>query len=85
MTELFNKDGAGPGPRPLDSALPAVRALLRRSLDSNEPVLAAVMQHLRQDSGKNIRAALLLAAAADPAGLVSQDAILAATALELLP
>ena len=84
MTEQFKKDGALKGPLPLDQALAAVHDLIKSSLSSSEPVLAAVMQHLNQSGGKNFRASLLLAAAAGPDGKAGRDAIMAAAALEIL-
>ncbi len=84
MTDQLRKEGALKGPLPLNSGMAAVRDLLGQSLASSEPVLAAVMEHLKQGSGKNIRAALLLAAASSADGQVSQDAVAAAAALEIL-
>jgi heptaprenyl diphosphate synthase len=65
-------------------ALPAVRELIARTLRQSDPCLAEVMDHLTRENGKNLRAALLLAAAADGSARVGQDAIIAAAALETL-
>jgi heptaprenyl diphosphate synthase len=72
------------GPVAYSESLAAVRALMTRTLRRTDPVLAPIMTHLAQENGKNFRASLLLAAAADPAGLVAPEAIAAAAALEIL-
>ncbi len=66
------------------AALPEVNGLIGRTLTQSDPVLSSVMAHLVKGSGKNFRAALLLAASADPAGNVPADAVVAAAALEIL-
>lgn len=65
-------------------ALPAVRELMNRTLRQSDPSLAEVMDHLTRENGKNLRAALLLATAADEADMVCQEAIVAAASLEIL-
>lgn len=84
MTEQPAENGAPQGPRTLQVSLDETRALIRRTLQQSDPVLADVTRHLAQGSGKNIRAAMLLAASADENGLVGQDAVTAAAALEIL-
>ena len=84
MTEQPAENGAPQGPRTLQVSLNETRALIRRTLQQSDPVLADVTRHLAQGSGKNIRAAMLLAASADENGLVGQDAVTAAAALEIL-
>lgn len=75
---------------PLPDRLPyaesrtAVRVLMTRTLLRTDDVLADVMQHLTLEHGKNFRASLLLAAAADQMNTVPNDAVTAAAALEIL-
>ena len=75
---------ASPEPYTYAEALDAVRLLIARTLGKADPILADVMNHLSGGQGKNLRAALLLAAAADSRGLVPAAAITAAAALEIL-
>ncbi|MDW7658034.1 MAG: polyprenyl synthetase family protein, partial [Bacillota bacterium] len=84
MTEQPAENGAPQGPRTLQASLDETRELIRRTLQQSDPVLADVTRHLAQGNGKNIRAAFLLAASADENGLVSQNAVTAAAALEIL-
>ena len=65
-------------------ALPAVRETITRTLQVSDPAMRAVVDHLLQENGKNFRASLLLASAAEPDGLVPPEAITAAAALEIL-
>lgn len=65
-------------------ALNESRKLLRDALSKSDPVIADIMDHLSQSSGKNIRAALLLAAATNEEGFIRYDAARAAAALEIL-
>lgn len=67
-----------------DQALMAVRARMADILGRSDPVLADVLAHLQGSSGKQVRAALLVAASADETGAVTDEAINAAAALELL-
>ena len=76
--------GAAPPTVDYPQALPAVRTLLDQTLQHVDAILADVMSHLGQSGGKNFRAALLLAAAADEQNRVPDAAIRAAAALELL-
>lgn len=69
---------------PFDEALPAVQELMVRTLRRSDPVLQDVMTLLTLNGGKNVRARLLLAAAADASGQVPEEAVIAAAALELL-
>lgn len=65
-------------------SLAAVQARLDRTLHQADAVMSEVMAHLAQSGGKNFRASLLLAAAADESNQVPQSAVTAAAALELL-
>jgi heptaprenyl diphosphate synthase len=65
-------------------ALPAVRELMVQTLRRSDQSLNDVMIHLTQENGKNFRARLLLAAAADPQGQVPDEAIVTAAAMEIL-
>ena len=65
-------------------ALAEVQAIMARTLLRTDSVLADLMQHITQEHGKQFRASLLLAAAADSEDRVSEDAITAAAALEIL-
>ncbi|MDD2440856.1 MAG: polyprenyl synthetase family protein [Eubacteriales bacterium] len=85
MTDTNNNlDGAPQGPRPLADALEETRARIRQTLDGVDPALTDIARHLGQSSGKHIRAALLLSAAADDDSRVEPDAVTAAAALEIL-
>ncbi len=75
---------AGSSSLAYEQALPAVQVLLQQTLTHVDVILADVCAHLDQSGGKNFRAALLLAAAADEAGQVPVAATRAAAALELL-
>ena len=68
---------------PFDSSLPVVADLMDQALlRPDEP--SDIMRHLTAAKGKNYRARLLLAAAADGEGFVPRDALTAAAALEIL-
>lgn len=69
---------------PLDMAGAAVSERIRLTLQRSDPVLGDVMNHLASVQGKNFRASLLLAAAGAPDGSVTDDAVTAAAALEIL-
>ena len=78
------KSEALSGPRKLQLALEETRDCVQKTLKESDPVLSDVMGYLADSDGKQIRAALLLAAAADDQGEVSHDAVMAAAALEIL-
>lgn len=69
---------------PLAVAADAVSERIRQTLLRSDPILGEVMSHLTSSQGKNFRASLLLAAAADANDTVPADAITAAAALEIL-
>lgn len=77
---------ASPEPKPhaYADALDDVRLLIARTLGKADPMLTDVMSHLSGGQGKNLRAALLLAASTDSQGLAPADAVTAAAALEIL-
>jgi heptaprenyl diphosphate synthase len=67
-----------------DGALDAVRTELHDCLLGAEEPVADVARHLAAQTGKGLRASLLLAAASGPDGQVAADAVPAGAALELL-
>ena len=69
---------------PFDAALPLVTELMDRALLHSPEPAGGMMKHLAASRGKNFRAQLLLAAAADREGFVPRDALTAAAALEIL-
>lgn len=69
---------------PYGDSLAAVRSLLDRTLHQSDAVLSEIMAHLSLTTGKNVRAALLLAAAADEQGQVPASAIRLAASLEIM-
>lgn len=69
---------------PFDTSLPVVTDLINRSLLQSEKTIANMMRHLSASKGKQYRAQLLLAAAADGDGFVSKDALTTAAAIEIL-
>jgi len=77
MTDGSNKTA-------LSEALPAVRALMAQTLRQADASFTGIMDLLAQENGKNFRARLLLAAAADPTGAVPREAITTAAAIEIL-
>ncbi len=82
MTDSQNQDNQNKFDRA--EALSQVQAVMARTLLRSDPILADLMQHITQENGKQFRASLLLAAAADHEDRVSEDAIIAAAALEIL-
>ena len=66
------------------SSLEAVRLLINETLLDTDELIQAMMQHLTLGVGKNLRAMLLLGSAMDEEGFVSQDAVIAGAAVEIL-
>jgi len=65
-------------------SLEAVRLLMKETLLQSDELILAMMQHLTLGAGKNLRAMLLLVSAMDEDGFVSQDAVIAGAAVEIL-
>jgi len=65
-------------------SLEAVRLLMKETLLESDELILAMMQHLTLGAGKNLRAMLLLVSAMDEDGFVSQDAVIAGAAVEIL-
>lgn len=66
------------------AAVAATRQLIVTTLRQADPALADVTSLLAGEQGKNLRAALLLAASAKADGQIPQDAVAVAAALEIL-
>lgn len=69
---------------PFDASLPVVADLMDQVLLQSDEPISDIMRHLTTAKGKNFRARLLLAGAADGNGFVSRDALITAAALEML-
>lgn len=65
-------------------SLEEVKVLVNDSLLQTDEIFSEIMQHLTQEGGKNLRAMLLLVTSTDESGFVSQNAVVAAAALEIL-
>ena len=66
------------------SALEAVRQLIKETLLDTDELIQAMMLHLTLGTGKNLRAMLLLVSSMDEEGFVSKDAVIAGAAVEIL-
>ncbi|MDO9493895.1 polyprenyl synthetase family protein [Acetobacterium sp.] len=58
--------------------------MINETLLDTDELIQAMMQHLTLGVGKNLRAMLLLGSAMDEEGFVSQDAVIAGAAVEIL-
>lgn len=66
------------------SAIEAVRLLMKETLLDTDELVLEMMQHLTAADGKNLRARLLLVSALDHEGFVPRDAVIAGAAVEIL-
>ncbi len=67
-----------------ESSMEAARTTVRDCLLGADPAISDVTRHLSAQTGKGLRAALLLAASSGPDGQVPAQAVPAAAALEIL-
>jgi heptaprenyl diphosphate synthase len=84
MIDVAQANGSLPDRIAYSESLQAVQSLISRTLLRTDASLLDVMQHLTLERGKNFRASLLLAAAADQTETVPTDAVTAAASLEIL-
>lgn len=69
---------------PLESAPEQVKALLKHTLLAADSEIAQMTTYLADSEGKNLRAALLVTAAAQEDGFVPKNGVITAAAMELL-
>lgn len=67
-----------------DKSPQIVKTLIDQTLLQSSGLISDIMEHLTLAGGKNFRAMLLLAAATDKEGYVTQNALLSAAAVEIL-